>query len=65
MLSTNNGDVPMSENLKQTAVRFEPELYEKLQEMADRDRRPLASLIRKICHEAATATAAAERSHAA
>ena len=44
----------MSSELKQVSVRFEPELHQRLQEAADRDRRPLASLIRKICAEAAT-----------
>jgi predicted DNA-binding protein len=48
--------------LKQVAVRFEPELHQRLQEAADRDRRPLASLIRKICAEA---TAKQEQSRAA
>jgi hypothetical protein len=43
----------MTEGLRQTVVRFEPELHEKLQQMADEDgRRSLASLIRKICHAA-------------
>ena len=52
----------MSSELKQVSVRFEPELHEKLQQAADRDRRPLASLIRKICAEA---TAKQEPRHAA
>jgi predicted DNA-binding protein len=42
----------MSSNLEQIAVRLEPELKKKLQAAADQDRRPLAGLIRKICHEA-------------
>ena len=42
----------MSANLKQVAVRFEPELHEKLEAKAKAERRPLANLIRLICHEA-------------
>jgi predicted DNA-binding protein len=42
----------MASELKQISVRFEPELVDRLQKAADRDRRPLASLIRKICAEA-------------
>lgn len=54
----------MSSELKQVSVRFEPELHQRLQDAADRDRRPLASLIRKICAEA-TVNTTAERPHAA
>lgn len=42
----------MSSKLKQVAVRFEPELHEKLEAKAKAERRPLANLIRLICHEA-------------
>lgn len=42
----------MSINFKQVAVRFEPELHEKLEAKARAERRPLANLIRLICHEA-------------
>jgi predicted DNA-binding protein len=42
----------MSNKLEQVAVRLEPELREKLQLAADRDRRPLAGMIRKILHDA-------------
>jgi predicted DNA-binding protein len=52
----------MSSELKQVSVRFEPELHEKLQKAADRDHRPLASMIRKIC---AQATAKQDENHAA
>ena len=52
MLSETTEMIRMSSKLKQVAVRFEPELLEKLEERASKDRRPLASLIRKICHEA-------------
>lgn len=38
--------------LEQTAIRLEPELREKLQRAADQDQRPLASMIRKILHDA-------------
>jgi len=47
----------MTEKLRQTVVRFEPELHDKLQQLAERDgRRSLSSLIRKICHEATRTT---------
>jgi predicted transcriptional regulator len=49
----------MSNNLKQVTVKFEPDLHQRLQEAADRDCRPLASLIRKICAEA-TATSVSQ-----
>jgi predicted DNA-binding protein len=52
MLHATTEMIRMSNKLKQVAVRFEPELLEKLEERAQQDRRPLASLIRKICHEA-------------
>ena len=42
----------MSVKLRQVAVRFEPELYEKLEAKAKAERRPLANLIRLICHKA-------------
>jgi hypothetical protein len=55
----------MTEGLRQTVVRFEPELHEKLQQMADEDgRRSLASLIRKICHEATQKPQGEQRSAA-
>jgi predicted DNA-binding protein len=60
MLGKTNGAKRMSERLKQTAVRFEPELHEKLQQLADKEGRPLANLIRRICHEA---TAKQESTH--
>jgi predicted DNA-binding protein len=41
---------------EQVAVRLEPELREKLQARADRDKRPLAGLIRKILHDATHAS---------
>jgi predicted DNA-binding protein len=44
----------MSEKLEQIAVRVEPELRERLQAQADAEMRPLASLIRRILHRAAT-----------
>jgi predicted DNA-binding protein len=44
----------MSHERKQVTVRFETDLYQRLQEAAKRDDRPLASMIRKAC-EAATA----------
>ncbi len=50
----------MSSKLKQTAVRLEPEFHEKLQQLADKDQRPLAGLIRKILHDAIVAHPAAE-----
>jgi|1185.fasta_scaffold577665_2 predicted DNA-binding protein len=37
---------------KQVQVRLEPELRDKLQAEADRDRRPLAALIRNILEDA-------------
>lgn len=53
----------MTERLKQTVVRFEPDLHDKLQQLAEKDgRRSLASLVRKICQEA---TKAAEQTGAA
>jgi hypothetical protein len=52
MLLPTNGDIRMSTKLEQVAVRLEPELLEKLQAQADKDHRPLANLIRLICHEA-------------
>lgn len=46
----------MTERLRQTVVRFEPELHDKLQQLAERDgRRSLSSLIRKICQDATKA----------
>ncbi len=60
MLCANNGDTFMSNKLKQTAVRLEPEFHEKLQQLADKDQRPLAGLIRKILHDAIVAHPAAE-----
>ena len=42
----------MQQKWKQIAVRLEPELQQKLQAQADRDRRPLAGLIRKLLHDA-------------
>lgn len=63
MLREPNGAPPMTERLKQTVVRFEPELHDKLQQLAEQDgRRSLASLVRKICQEA---TKAADRGAAA
>jgi hypothetical protein len=53
-LVTTTEDIRMAIKLKQVAVRFEPDLLEKLERAADEDRRPLASMIRKICHEATT-----------
>jgi hypothetical protein len=38
--------------LEQVQVRLEPELRERLQAQADADMRPLASLIRRILHDA-------------
>jgi predicted transcriptional regulator len=55
MLRTTNGDIRMSNKLEQIAVRLDPELREKLQHAADKDQRPLASLIRKILSEATEA----------
>ncbi|EGP07534.1 hypothetical protein CSIRO_2773 [Bradyrhizobiaceae bacterium SG-6C] len=43
----------MSARNEQVAVRLEPELRAKLQAAADRDQRPLSSMIRKILREAA------------
>jgi predicted DNA-binding protein len=42
----------MSSKLKQVSVRFDAEELERLEQRASRDRRPLASLIRKICSDA-------------
>jgi hypothetical protein len=52
----------MSDKKLPVVVRLEPELREKLQLAADGQHRPLASLIRLICHQA---VAGLERPHAA
>lgn len=52
MLSETTEMRRMSQKLIQIAVRLEPELLQRLEQVAQIDRRPLASLIRKICHEA-------------
>jgi hypothetical protein len=52
----------MSHERKQVTVRFEPDLYQRLQEAARRDDRPLASMIRKVCD---AATKPEDHSHVA
>jgi CopG-like RHH_1 or ribbon-helix-helix domain, RHH_5 len=42
----------MSDKKLRVVVRLEPELREKLQLAADGQHRPLASMIRLICHQA-------------
>ena len=52
----------MSNKLEQVAVRFEPEFREKLQQLADKDQRSLANLIRVLLTDAITARTAPEAS---